>query len=62
MPSQFEIVSFDDSPPPPGADPWVGGSAPATGIDITDPDPAWPQQYEDLARGVRDADGGLLLT
>ena len=23
MPSRAEIVSFDDSPPPPGADPWV---------------------------------------
>ena len=29
MPSRAEIVSFDDSPPPPGADPWVPGAAPA---------------------------------
>ena len=44
MPSRAEIVSFDDSPPPPGADPWVRGAAPATGIEVTDADPAWPRQ------------------
>jgi len=40
MPSRAEIVSFDDSPPPPGADPWASGTAPAIGIEVTDPDPA----------------------
>jgi hypothetical protein len=40
MPSRAEIVSFDDSPPP-GADPWVvAGTGPATGIEVTAPDPA----------------------
>jgi hypothetical protein len=51
MPSRAEIVSFDGSPPPQGADPWLPGTAPATGIDVTDPDPAWPRQYDDLAAG-----------
>jgi hypothetical protein len=49
MPSRAEIVSFDDSPPPPGADPWVPGAVPAIGIEVTDPDPDWPRQDADLA-------------
>jgi len=50
MPSRAEIVSFDDSPPPPGANPWmVAGAGPDTGIEVTDPDPAWPRQYDRLA-------------
>jgi len=61
MPSRAEIVSFDDSPPPPGADPWVPGAAPATGIEITDPDPAWPRQYDDLAARIREALGWRVL-
>ena len=29
-------MSFRDSVPPPGADRWVPGAAPATGIELTD--------------------------
>jgi len=54
-------VSFDDSPPPPGADPWVPGTAPATGIEIADPDPAWSARYDDLARRIRQALGWRVL-
>jgi len=54
-------VSFDDSPPPPGADPWVLGAVPATGIEVTDPDPGWPQQYDDLAARIREALGWRAL-
>ncbi|MGD0602554.1 MAG: GrpB family protein [Streptosporangiaceae bacterium] len=61
MPNRGEISSFDDSPPPPGADPWVAGAAPATGIDITDPDPAWPRQYDELAGRIRTALGWRAL-
>jgi len=61
MPSRAEIVSFDDSPPPPGASAWVGGAGPATGIEITEPDPAWPEQYEDLAGRIRAALGWRVL-
>jgi GrpB-like predicted nucleotidyltransferase (UPF0157 family) len=57
MPSGAEIVLFDDSPPPPGASPWVDGAAPATGIAVTDPDPSWPRQYDDLAGQIREALG-----
>jgi hypothetical protein len=56
MPSRAEIVSFDDSPPPPGADPWVAGAVPGSGIEVTGPDPAWPRLYnarkEQVIRGI----------
>ncbi len=61
MPSRAEIVSFDDSPPPPGADPWVSGAAPGIGIEVTDPDPAWPRQFGNLARRIREALGWRVL-
>jgi GrpB-like predicted nucleotidyltransferase (UPF0157 family) len=60
MPSRAAIVSFDDSPPPPGANPWVLPPE-ASGIEITDPDPAWPQYYDHLADRVRDALGWRAL-
>jgi GrpB-like predicted nucleotidyltransferase (UPF0157 family) len=55
MPSPAEIVSFDDSPPPAGVDPWLPGAAPAVGIEVTDPDPAWPRHYAELAGRIRKA-------
>jgi GrpB-like predicted nucleotidyltransferase (UPF0157 family) len=61
MPSRAEIVSFDDSPPPAGADPWVAGTAPATGIEVADPDTAWPRLYDDLAVRIRKALGWRVL-
>ncbi len=61
MPSRAEIVSFDDAPPPAGADPWVPGAVPATGIEITGPDPAWPRQYDDLASRIRKVLGWRVL-
>jgi GrpB-like predicted nucleotidyltransferase (UPF0157 family) len=61
MPSRAEIVSFDDSEPPPGADPWVPGAAPDIGIEVTDPDPAWPRQYDEFASRIRRALGWRVL-
>jgi GrpB-like predicted nucleotidyltransferase (UPF0157 family) len=61
MPSRAEIVSFDDNQPPPGADPWVPGAAPAIGIEITDPDPDWPRRYNDLAGRIREVLGWRVL-
>jgi GrpB-like predicted nucleotidyltransferase (UPF0157 family) len=57
VPSRAEIVSFDDSPP----HPWVPGMAPAIGIEITDPDPAWPRRYDDLASRIREVLGWRVL-
>jgi len=61
MPSRAEIVAFDDSPPPPGESPWVPGTAPDTGIEVTDPDPDWPLQYDGLADRIREALGWRVL-
>jgi GrpB-like predicted nucleotidyltransferase (UPF0157 family) len=61
VPSRAEIVSFHDSVPPPGADQWVPGAVPATGIELTDPDPGWPPQYDDLAGRIRAALGWRAL-
>jgi GrpB-like predicted nucleotidyltransferase (UPF0157 family) len=61
VPSRAEIVSFDDSPPPAGAGPWLPGAAPATVIEVTGPDPGWPARYEELAGQVRQALGWRVL-
>jgi GrpB-like predicted nucleotidyltransferase (UPF0157 family) len=62
MPSRAEIVSFDDSPPPPGANPWVvADTGPGTSIEVTDPDPGWPRQYDSLADRIREALGWRVL-
>jgi GrpB-like predicted nucleotidyltransferase (UPF0157 family) len=62
MPSRAEIVSFDDDPPPPGADPWVvAGAGPGAGIEVADPDPAWPRRYDRLAARIRKALGWRVL-
>jgi len=61
MPSRAEIVTFDDSPPPPGITAWVVGSPRAVGIEVTDPDPDWPRQYSVLAARIREALGWRVL-
>ena len=54
-------MTFSDSPPPPGAQPWVAGATPATDIEVTDYDPAWPRCYEELAGRIRQALGWRAL-
>ena len=61
MPSLAEIVTFDDSPPPPGANAWVAGAPRAIGVEVTDPDPHWPEQYRVLAARIREALGWRVL-
>lgn len=61
MPSRAEIVLFDDSPSPPGADPWLPGEAPVVGIEVTGPDLDWSRQYDILADRIRDALGWRVL-
>jgi GrpB-like predicted nucleotidyltransferase (UPF0157 family) len=39
----------------------VPGAAPAVDIEITDADPAWPRQYDDLADRIRKALGWRVL-
>ena len=61
MPSRAEIVSFDDFPPPAGATAWVGGAGHEIGIEVIDPDPDWPRQYDALAGRIREALGWRVL-
>jgi GrpB-like predicted nucleotidyltransferase (UPF0157 family) len=61
MPTRTEIVTFDDSPPPPGSDAWVSAKRRATGVVLTEPDPAWPHAYESLAGRIRAALGWRVL-
>jgi GrpB-like predicted nucleotidyltransferase (UPF0157 family) len=61
VPSRAEIVAFDDAPAPAGANPWVCGTAPAVGVEISDPDPGWPRQYDELADRIRSALGRRVL-
>ena len=61
MPCPAEVVTFDDSAPPPGREPWLPGARPTTGIEVAEPDPAWPQRYEELAGQIRGALGWRVL-
>jgi GrpB-like predicted nucleotidyltransferase (UPF0157 family) len=61
MPSRAEIVSFDDGPKPEGAQAWLPGVAPATGIEVSEPDPDWPRQYGELSARIRKALGWRAL-
>jgi GrpB-like predicted nucleotidyltransferase (UPF0157 family) len=53
MPSREEIVTFDDSPPPPGANAWLPTTGRRTDIAIADPDPDWPLLYDEFAARIR---------
>lgn len=39
----------------------MGGAAPAAGIEVTDPDPAWPLHYEGIACRIREVLGWRVL-
>ena len=54
-------MTFDDSPPPPGATAWVASAPRAIGVEVTDPDPGWPQRYLDLAARIREGLGWRAL-
>jgi GrpB-like predicted nucleotidyltransferase (UPF0157 family) len=57
MPSAEDIVTFSDTPPPPGATPWVGAAEPARDIAIVDPSPSWPRDFELLRDRIERALG-----
>ena len=61
MPSRAEIVTFDDSPTPPGASAWVAAVPRAICVEVIDPDPDWPQQYCVLADRIRKTLGWRVL-
>jgi GrpB-like predicted nucleotidyltransferase (UPF0157 family) len=57
VPTREEIVTFDDTPAPPGRSPWVAGASPQPHVEVVEPDPAWPQWFDGLAGRIRAALG-----
>jgi GrpB-like predicted nucleotidyltransferase (UPF0157 family) len=57
VPTREEIVTFDDTPPPPGLSAWVDSAAPSPQVAVVEPDPAWPTWFEQLAERIRTALG-----
>lgn len=43
-----QIVTFDDTPPPPGLSPWVGEPEQPRRIAVVEPDAAWPATFAAL--------------
>ncbi|WP_156759769.1 GrpB family protein [Microbacterium karelineae] len=60
MPSKYDILTFLNDGPPPGASPWVVEPQ-AVPIDVIDPDPRWPAAFDGLAERVRSALGARVL-
>lgn len=56
MPTAEEITRHYDAAPPPGKSAWVG-VAPAVrrGIEVVEPDPSWPEAFEELAARIHEA-------
>lgn len=62
VPTKQQIASFaDDVAPPSGASPYVGGAGPSRVFEVVEPDPSWPDRYEELAARVRAALGPRVL-
>lgn len=55
-----DIVTFDDTPPPPGSSPWVD-KGPQREVAVVDYDPTWPNSFEQLASRLRGALGATAL-
>ncbi|MCL2543869.1 MAG: GrpB family protein [Nocardioidaceae bacterium] len=61
MPSAEEIVEHEAPGPPAGASPWVGDARPSTDVRVVTADPAWPETYAEVALGIREALGGVVV-
>jgi GrpB-like predicted nucleotidyltransferase (UPF0157 family) len=61
VPSAEEIVTFRDTPPPPGASPWLPGVVHDVGLVLVDHDPRWSDLYGELAQRIRAALGSRVL-
>lgn len=61
VPSAREIVTFNDSPPPPGASQWVTGHGPMTELQVVAADPLWPETYRMLAAMITDVLGDVAV-
>jgi GrpB-like predicted nucleotidyltransferase (UPF0157 family) len=61
VPSREEIITFDETPAPPGHSPWVPGAGPALEVEVVEPDPTWPLSYDEIAVRIRHSLGGRVL-
>lgn len=61
MPSRIDIVTFHDTPPPPGESPWVQGAGPKVDVAVVEPDPRWSQWSTSLESRIRAALGWRVL-
>ena len=62
MPTAEEITRHHDEDASGGVPAWLPGKSPRTGIEVVDPDPAWPAQFEELAARIREALGDAALS
>lgn len=53
MPSPEAILTFQDTPPPAGASPYLDGAAPDMTVVLHEYDEGWPATYDVLAQRVR---------
>jgi GrpB-like predicted nucleotidyltransferase (UPF0157 family) len=60
VPTRDEIITFDDTPPPPGADPWVVVPKPGK-IELAEYNPAWPAHAQDITARLEAALGVLAV-
>ncbi|ROR89594.1 GrpB family protein [Nocardioides aurantiacus] len=61
MPTPEEITRHEDDVPTGAPSAWVGDARPETGVEVVEPDPAWPAAYAEVAALVRDALGDRVL-
>jgi GrpB-like predicted nucleotidyltransferase (UPF0157 family) len=61
VPTPEEITRHHAVEPPEGQSAWLPGRSPRRGIEVVEPDPAWPERFESLARLIHDALGGAAL-
>ena len=61
MPTKDEITRHHDDTAPPGQDAFIAGYRPETGIEVVEPDPAWPAAFAEVAALARRALGERVL-
>jgi GrpB-like predicted nucleotidyltransferase (UPF0157 family) len=61
VPTPAQITAHGGDEPPAGANPWVAGAGPQTGIEVVAYDEVWPAWYELLEERIRGALGWRVL-
>jgi GrpB-like predicted nucleotidyltransferase (UPF0157 family) len=61
MPTPEEITRHHDGDPPEGRSAWVAGKRPRSGIEVVEPDPAWPWAFAQVEDRIRAALGDAAL-